>query len=123
LFDGGALQAQLDSANADQEAAVAAYGLAVLGALEEVEGALTNDALLAERIYFLNAAVVNNRLAYDLSTKHYNVGEIDLLSLLQMQSRWIAARMSYIHILNEQLAQRINLHLALGGSFESLTES
>jgi hypothetical protein len=35
-----------------------------------------------------------------------------------MQSRWIGARIALLHVRNERLAQRIDLHLALGGSFE-----
>ena len=42
-----------------------------------------------------------------------------LLSVLQMQSRWIGARVNLLNVRNQRLAQRINLHLALGGSFEA----
>ncbi len=118
LFDGGALDAMLDAATADQEAAIANYGLAVLDALQEVEAALTNEALLAARESFLASSASNNRSAYELSNKRYRIGEIELLNLLQMQSRWIGSRISHISVQNQQLAQRINLHLALGGSFE-----
>ena len=122
LFDGGALEAQLDAANSDQEAAIANYGLAVLDALQEVEAALTNEALLAEREEFLRAAMENNFAAYQLSTKRFDIGEIESLNLLQVQTRWIGSRISHINIQNQQLAQRINLHLALGGSFEEVQQ-
>jgi hypothetical protein len=46
------------------------------------------------------------------------MGEIEALTLLQMQTRWIGSRISHVNIQNQQLVQRINLHLALGGSFE-----
>jgi hypothetical protein len=45
--------------------------------------------------------------------------QIDLLSVLQMQSRWTGARATQVNIKNQRLAQRIDLHLALGGSFET----
>jgi NodT family efflux transporter outer membrane factor (OMF) lipoprotein len=122
LFDGGALEAQLDAATSDQEAAIANYGLAVLDALQEVEAALTNEALLTEREAFLSAARDNNHAAYELSTKRYNIGEIELLNLLEIQARWVGSRISHINVRNQQLAQRINLHLALGGSFESIDQ-
>ena len=48
LFTGGALEAQLDVANADQKAAITAFGLAVLTAFREVENALENERLFAE---------------------------------------------------------------------------
>jgi outer membrane protein TolC len=90
----------------------------VLDALQEVETALTNEALLAERESFLRSALENSHAAYQLSARRYEVGEIELLNLLQMQTRWIGSRISHISIQNRQLAQRIDLHLALGGSFE-----
>jgi hypothetical protein len=39
--------------------------------------------------------------------------------VLQIQGKWIGARIGLVRIKNERLAQRVNLHLALGGSFES----
>jgi len=118
LYTGGALEAQIEIATADQEAAIAAFGATVLNALEEVEAGLTDEALLERREGFLGAAVDNDKQAYDLALKQYDVGQIDLLSVLQMQSRWIGARVGLLRIRNAQLAERIDLHLALGGSFE-----
>ena len=120
LYTGGALEAQLDIATADQEAAIGAYGSAVLKAFEEVEGALTNEELLARRETYLGSAVDNNLEAYDLAKVQYNVGQTDLLSVLQMQSRWVGARIGLINVMNQRLAERINLHLALGGSFSEV---
>jgi NodT family efflux transporter outer membrane factor (OMF) lipoprotein len=119
LFAGGALEAQLESATADQEAAIAAYGATALSAFEEVESALVNEKLLEERQGFLASAEQENLKAYELAQIQYDVGKIDLLSVLQMQSRWNGARIGLVRIENERLTQRINLHLALGGSFAS----
>jgi outer membrane protein TolC len=43
--------------------------------------------------------------------------------VLQIQARVLAARSALIGIQNQRLVQRINLHLALGGSFENTNES
>lgn len=118
LFTGGALEASIDAANADQQAALADYALVVLNALEEVENALTQERLLTDREQFLAASAKNNESAWKLAQKRYEVGEIELLSVLQMQSRWVGSRIALLHVRNERLAQRIDLHLALGGSFE-----
>lgn len=118
LFTGGALEAQLDATTADQNAAMAAYALVVLDALGEVETGLAEERLLTEREKFLAESVANNESAWLLARKRYEVGEIDLLSVLQMQSRWIGARIALLNVRNQRLAQRIDLHLALGGSFE-----
>jgi multidrug efflux system outer membrane protein len=118
LYTGGALEAQLEIATADQDAAIAAFGATVLQALEQVEAGLTNEALLERREMFLSQSVDNNKQAYDLALKQFDVGQIDLLSVLQMQSRWIGARTGLLRVKNARLAGRINLHLALGGGFE-----
>ena len=118
LYTGGAIEAQIDIANADQQAAIGAYGLAVLNAFEEVEAALTNSDLLERREQFLAEAVDNNLQVYNLAQKQYEVGQIELLNLLQIQAGWIGARVGLLDIRNQRLAERINLHLALGGSFQ-----
>ena len=119
LYTGGAIEAQLAGATASQQAAIAAYGVAALNAFEEVETALTNEQLFAEREQFLSAVVDNDFKAYEIETVRYDEGAKDLLSVSQIQSRWVAGRIALLRIQNERLAQRINLHLALGGSFES----
>lgn len=118
LYTGGALESQIDAANADQQAAIAAYGMTLLSAFEEVEGALTNEQLFKEREQYLESVVENNERAYDTARTRYDVGQTDLLSVIQIQAKWIGARVGLIRIQNERLAQRVNLHLALGGSFE-----
>lgn len=118
LYSGGALAAQVETANADQQAAIAAYGQAVLTAFEEVEAALTNEKLYAERQGFLESVVEENGKALELTRVRFDVGQTDLLSVLQIQARVVAAEIALIRIQNERLAQRVNLHLALGGSFE-----
>jgi multidrug efflux system outer membrane protein len=49
----------------------------------------------------------------------YKAGSMDLLSLLQLQEGQIQSQADLIKLQNTQLANRINLHLALGGSFDS----
>ena len=123
LYTGGALEAQLDIATADQQAAIAAYGAQLLSAFEEVEGGLLNESLLAEREYFISGAVNNNSGALRLANTQYDVGQIELLNVLQIQSRWVGSRVGLLRIRNERIANRINLHLALGGSFEASQDS
>ncbi|MFV2071737.1 MAG: TolC family protein [Thermoanaerobaculales bacterium] len=118
LYTGGALEGQLEVATADQMAAVAAYGLVILGAFEEVETAMANERIFRKRQELLEKAVSNNENAYELAKAQYDVGRIEVLDVLQIQARVLAARSALIRIQNERLAQRINLHLALGGSFE-----
>ncbi len=120
LYSGGALAAQLDVATADQQAAIAVYGKAVLTAFQEVETALANERHFAERERFLESVVGENEKALELARIQFDVGKIDLLSVLQIQARVVGAKVGLIRIKNERLGQRVSLHLALGGSFEEV---
>lgn len=115
---GGELQAQVDIETAQQEAALANYGSIALRAFNEVETSLTNESLLMEREAFLASSVENNKNALDIANKQYEVGAVDFLSVLQMQARHLNSRISLIRMQNSRLAQRVDLHLALGGNFD-----
>jgi NodT family efflux transporter outer membrane factor (OMF) lipoprotein len=123
IFTGGALSAQIDQADANQEAAMAAYGQNLLTAFEEVETSLTNDALFQEEERFLISMEHNSERAYEMARFAWEVGQTDLLSVLIIQEQWINARIGVVNIRAARLNQRVNLHLALGGSFESKPES
>jgi len=118
IFTGGALEAQVQQADADQQAAIAVYGQSLLKAFEEVETSLTNEALFEQREQYLRSAEANSEKAYDMSRAQYDVGQVDLLSVLQIQAKWIGARVGVVNIASNRLIQRVDLHLALGGSFE-----
>jgi len=50
----------------------------------------------------------------------YKAGTMDLLSVLQLQAGQIESQANLIKLFNAQLTNRINLHLALGGSFDNM---
>jgi NodT family efflux transporter outer membrane factor (OMF) lipoprotein len=112
-----ALKTQIAIASADQKATLAAYGQAVLRSLEEVETALFNDHIFGEREQFLAAQAASNRKALAIHRKKLEVGQISALPLLQVQARLIGSEVLLLRVRNERLAQRVDLHLALGGSF------
>jgi len=114
---GGGLEAQVEIETAQQQAALANYGGIALRAFNEVESGLTNEQLLLEREAFLAAAVENSSNALDAAKIQYDAGAIDFLSVLQMQARTLNSRISLIRIKNARLAQRVDLHLSLGGDF------
>ena len=47
----------------------------------------------------------------------YEAGALDFLSVLQLQTRTLNSQITLVRIQNTWLAQRVDLHLALGGSF------
>jgi len=118
LFDAGALKAQVEIRTAEQQQAVAAYANAGLRAFNEVEGALSAENALRDRGVILEATVRDNARALELSQIQFRVGSVDLQAVEQRQISLYSARMTRLRVRSEQLAQRVNLHLALGGSFE-----
>lgn len=117
LFTGGALQAQVRIANADQQAAVALYGQAALRAFSEVESSLANEQLLADQQRYLEDVLRQDSEAVRLGRLRYDAGATDLLHVLQMQARQLNTQFELIGIRNDRLANRVALHLALGGGF------
>ena len=120
VYQGGALRANVKIATAQQQQAIAAYGSVALRAFEEAEVALTNEQLLAKRLPLMERALVDSTQAVQMAELKYDAGAIDLLSVLQLQAAEIGTQANLIRLQNAQLANRINLHLALGGSFDNV---
>lgn len=119
LFRGGELQAQVEIRTAEQRQAVAEYGGVALTAFSDVENALTGEFILAQREPLLAAAVADNERAVTLSESQYRIGKIDLRAVKAHQVDLYQVRMQWLRLQSERIAQRVNLYLALGGSFES----
>lgn len=118
LFLGGQLQGQMEVRTAEQQQAVADYGRTGARAFAEVEEALSNGYALADRETLLAVAVRENARAYELSGIRYRVGAGDLRAVQQQQLSLYAAQVALVRVQAERLVQRVNLHLALGGSFD-----
>jgi NodT family efflux transporter outer membrane factor (OMF) lipoprotein len=114
---GGGPGARVQVETAQQEAALAYYGAVALRAFGEVENGLANEALLKDREHSLAAAMEGNAAALSAARTRYDAGATDFLSVLQMQARALNSRISLVRIKNTRLAQRVDLHLALGGDF------
>ncbi len=118
LYTGGAIEAEVEIATADQKKAIAAYAAQALTAFKEVETALAGEQTLLDRQSYLTLVVDENYKAYELTRKQYEIGMIDLLDVLVVQGNWIKARIAQLDIAQQRLTNRVNLHMALGGSFE-----
>jgi len=119
LYTGGALDAQVEIRTSEQKEAVAQYARTALRAIGDVESALAAAQALAERETLLQQVLAENRRALTLTQSAYRVGRQDLRSVQQQQLSVHAARIVLLRVQSEQLTQRVNLHLALGGSFET----
>ncbi|KAF1694603.1 efflux transporter outer membrane subunit [Pseudoxanthomonas koreensis] len=117
LYTGGALSGQVDVRTAEQKVAVADYARRALLALAEVEDALNADRVLAERERILGDAAAASRDATRLEQDAYRVGKSDLRAVNQRQLAQWSAEVALLHVQRERLARRVDLHLALGGTF------
>jgi len=119
IYEGGALRAQVKIANAQQAQAVASYGAVALAAFREVENALANERLLARRVPFEERALTDRTAAVQIATTQYKAGRRDLLWVARLQSEQLATEAFVIKLRGAQGANRIRLHLTLGGSFDA----
>lgn len=122
IYQGGALTTQVEIRTLEQKEAIADYARIALRAIGDVENALAAGATLAERERLQQRIVADNQRALALTETRYRVGQSDLRSVRQQQLEVYAARLALLRVQSEQLAQRVNLHLALGGSFEAPLE-
>ncbi len=119
IYEGGALRAQVKIATAQQAQAVARYGSVVLKAFREVENALANEQLLAKRLPLDQRAVVARTEAVRIATVQYKAGRRDLLWVSQLQTGQLANEADLIKLTSLQRVNRVQLYLALGGSFDA----
>jgi multidrug efflux system outer membrane protein len=119
IYQGGALKTQVEIRTLEQKEAVAQYARLALRALGDVENALAAGQTLAERDQLLQRTLADNQRALALTQTSYRVGKADLRAVQQQQLNVHSARLALLRVQSEQLAQRANLYLALGGSFEN----
>lgn len=122
LYLGGALQAEVAVRTAEQRGAVAEYGQVAANAFAEVEEVLSRGFTLQAREPLLAQAVAQNARALRIAEDRYRVGVGDLRAVEQQQLRLFATESALLRVQAEQLVQRVNLHLALGGSFGARPE-
>jgi hypothetical protein len=87
-----------------------------------VESALSAEFALQERDAMLQRAVAENARGLDLANVRYRVGIVDLRAVQQQSLALYASRTALLRVQTERLVQRVNLHLALGGGFDTASQ-
>ncbi len=118
VFHGGALKTQVQIRTAEQQQAIAAYAQVGLRAFGEVENALSAEGAARDREQILTQTLADTRRAFEIVQTQYKVGTSDLRFVAQRQLALNATESALIRVQAEQRVQRVNVHLALGGSFE-----
>jgi len=119
VFRGGALKTQVEIRTAEQKQAVASYAAVGLRAFGEVENALSAEFAAHEREKILAATLSDSQRAFQIVQTQYKVGSTDLRFVTQRQLALISTQAAILRMQAEQRVQRVNVHLALGGSFET----
>lgn len=116
LFNGGRLAAMEEQARLTVKQKEQGYLEKVFQAFASVENALENRKALSQRYDFLFQAQDNAQAAEKLAFDQYMKGLISYTSVLESQRRAFDAQTQLIQVTNQIIQNKINLHMALGGS-------
>jgi outer membrane protein TolC len=119
IYEGGALQAKVEIATAQQAQAVARYGAVALTAFREVETSLANERLLALQLPLDRKALDDRTEAVRIATVQYKAGRRDLLWVAQLQTAALSNQSDLIKAQGAQRVNRVRLHQVLGDSFDA----
>lgn len=118
IFDAGGLKARYRGATAEIDEAVNGYNAVVLQAVKQVSDQLSMiralDTELVAQQKLLNAA----EITYHLVEEQYHNGLVSNLTLLNAETQVLSARRQRVELVSAQAVARINLLLAVGGSFD-----
>ena len=120
LFEGGRLRAGVDLSKARQRGELAAFEKAALQAFSEVESGLAAEQRLVETVRHLRDAATEANASLSLANERYAAGLEGFLAVLESQRRAFNSQSALIEARRQRLANRIDLHLALGGNFSNV---
>jgi outer membrane protein, multidrug efflux system len=121
LYQGGAITAKVQIRTLQQKEAIADYARVSLRAIGDVENALATSASLATRAALLADALNEQTHALELTENQFKIGRADRRAVEQQRINMQNARIALHNVRTDELAGRVNLHLALGGSFAPAT--
>lgn len=119
VFHAGAIRQNIEVQSARQEQALFAYESAVLGALEEVENALSAYAGETSRRDSLDEAAGAARQAYDYARIKYEAGLTDFGNLLDAQRSLLTLQDELATSDGTVVSNLVRLYKALGGGWSS----
>jgi NodT family efflux transporter outer membrane factor (OMF) lipoprotein len=119
IFEGGRLTHTLELRQAQQQEAAVAYQRTVLGALHEVDNALTAYQNEQSRSQRLQQAVVQNQRALVLARDRYTDGLIDFLQVLDVQRNLLAAEQQLTDSSAAVSTDLVQIYKTLGGGWQT----
>jgi NodT family efflux transporter outer membrane factor (OMF) lipoprotein len=117
VFEGGRLSGNLGLQKGHQDELLQDYRKAVISAFSDVETALTNVRLTAERERLQRAVVKSSQEAFDISERRLREGTIDLVTVLQTQQTLFTAEDALVQARLAHVQAIVSLYQALGGGW------
>jgi outer membrane protein, multidrug efflux system len=117
IFDGGALRANVKSAEATARLNYFAWKQTVLTGVEETENAMVAYSRDRSTVSALRAAVKNYQDALDLSMTNYKNGASSLLDVLDAQRSVATAQQSLAAAIRQSALDYVSLNVAVGGGY------
>jgi len=119
VFDAGAGQANVRSAEVSRDIALAKYEKTLQTAFSEVANALAIRSTLAERLQAQKALLASTSRELELAQIKWRLGSTTLLDVLDAQRALYAAQQSLIALQLTEQSNRINLYKTLGGGWKN----
>jgi len=119
VFTGGRTTAQLASARAAYDSAVASYRQTVLAAFQDVEDQLASQRLLAEQLGKEQAALVAARRTLEISITRYKGGLITYLEVAVVQNTALTHEQTVVQLAALRQSAGVSLIKALGGGWNT----
>jgi multidrug efflux system outer membrane protein len=117
IFEGGALRAQLEFAQARRDELVANYRKVILSALGNVEDALVAVQQSAEQVSREETAVAKARRAHDIAQAQLHSGTVSILTVLNTETALFSAQDALIQARFAHVQSLVSLFGALGGGW------
>jgi outer membrane protein TolC len=118
ILQGGRLRANIARRGAEVDLAVSNFKQAALVAFSEVENALSTEKHLKNRTDFLAESSRMATLAYNRALEEFENGTGNILTVLSAQQQAFVTNSQLLSLRRLVLDNRVELHLALGGSFQ-----
>lgn len=117
IFDYGRTRANLNSAKAERDIAVAQYERTIQTAFREVSDALAGQATFSEQLQAQRAIAEAEAKRFNLSDLRYQNGAASYLDLLDAQRSLFGAQQAAIQVNLQRLQNQVTLYRVLGGGW------
>ena len=118
IYKGGALKPRSRSAPSSRSRPSPPTPPSACARSAKSRNALSAEIAARDREQILAQTLADNQRALEIVQTQFKVGSTDLRFVTQRQLALNATQSAVIRMRAEQRVQRVNLHLALGGSFE-----